>query len=1048
MARKIILDTYYSFTPSTSTIVFNQVIPRERFVLITNLRTNQVIFNFSDPSLTITAHSITTDPVTGVATTSITLLFNTAAMIATDKIQVVIDEYEDKFTPSEIYTDPVNKMRVSTGQSLIDTDFEYGPQTTKWETIGLLNNKPTVFQNLTQGFANSVGPQGPIVVTDMIAVTNTDTIVVLTPTPPVVNSFVTVADTNWGPSEGTFMVESSIPGVAFRYKARDRYLQNNLNANVSILINNTTAIANANVYSRVNVAMTNVNYTSATAANAYITTVQPHGLTIGNQIVIQGLNPAGGATGYVPNGTFMVTQVISNTVFRIEGNSVPLAAAAGQAALTLGNNVFGISRGTVLHRAYDGGVEFSTSAESHNNQLIRQTRRYFRYQSGKGIQVSTGTLLKPQFRVDSMTAVGNLITVKTKEPHLAQPNVTIVVTSTNQSQYNGNYTIHQVLDQYTFTYISASAPLVSPATGTYRVSANTWYGAANRVGLFDEQNGMFFEYDGQQLYAVRRSSTFQLAGFASANVGNTTITGITVNGVTTNFAGQLIPGDFIVLKGMSYRVEHIRNDRTMDVYPPYRGEYQVQQAVLTKTIETRIPQSQWNLDRCNGTGPSGFNLDLTKMQMFYLDYSWYGAGFVRWGFRGADGNIIYCHKMLNNNVNYEAHMRSGNLPARYETNTFSKKTKLGSTLGATDASMNVADASAFPPAGTVWVNGGGLSEYITYNGIINNAPTGYILQNLVRGQFGNTINVFMNTANATLNLVSGSFTVNIQPGMYVTTPTAGAIANIPLLAKIESINPNVSITLTQAPKIGGVGPVTFIPMGNLAQTFISTTTNAVGVELHAPGFSPRISHWGTSVIMDGRYDDDKSFVFTQGMTTSANIAANQSFALQSFRVAPTVSAGVANTAIGGREIRNVMQMVLRQLDILSGGAFLIQLVLNGTISNNTPQWFNVGGSSLAQYINHNFTPVTQTANGTSVAGGEVIYAAYTNASGGGSTFTTTQYELPLVRDLGSSVVGGGIADPTRSFYPDGPDIVTIVARNVGSTPANIFSRLSWTEAQA
>ena len=49
----------------------------------------------------------------------------------------------------------------------------------------------------------------------------------------------------------------------------------------------------------------------------------------------------------------------------------------------------------------------------------------------------------------------------------------------------------------------------------------------NRVGMFDDQNGIFFEFDGQQLYAVRRSSTYQLSGFVSANVANTTVNGIT-----------------------------------------------------------------------------------------------------------------------------------------------------------------------------------------------------------------------------------------------------------------------------------------------------------------------------------------------------------------------------------------------------------------------------------------------------------------------------------------------------------------------------------------
>ncbi len=43
---------------------------------------------------------------------------------------------------------------------------------------------------------------------------------------------------------------------------------------------------------------------------------------------------------------------------------------------------------------------------------------------------------------------------------------------------------------------------------------------------------------------------------------------------------------------------------------------------------------------------------------------------------------------------------------------------------------------------------------------------------------------------------------------------------------------------------------------------------------------------------------------------------------------------------------------------------------------------------------------------------------------------------------------GGTLDPNRGFFPDGPDIITICARNVGTGAASIFSRLSWTEAQA
>lgn len=50
---------------------------------------------------------------------------------------------EIKF-PAE-FIDPVTKLRVSQPETLIDTDFEYGLQPTKWETVELINNTPSFF---------------------------------------------------------------------------------------------------------------------------------------------------------------------------------------------------------------------------------------------------------------------------------------------------------------------------------------------------------------------------------------------------------------------------------------------------------------------------------------------------------------------------------------------------------------------------------------------------------------------------------------------------------------------------------------------------------------------------------------------------------------------------------------------------------------------------------------------------------------------------------------------------------------------------------------
>jgi hypothetical protein len=80
-----------------------------------------------------------------------------------------------------------------------------------------------------------------------------------------------------------------------------------------------------------------------------------------------------------------------------------------------------------------------------------------------------------------------------------------------------------------------------------------------------------------------------------------------------------------------------------------------------------------------------------------------------------------------------------------------------------------------------------------------------------------------------------------------------------------------------------------------------------------------------------------------------------------------------------------------------------------------------------------------------VTGGEIIYSFLTGSG-------TVGKDLTLVRDLGNSILGGGnsLTAPTtvNNIYPDGPDTITITARNIGGAQATINARISWTEAQA
>ncbi len=86
-------------------------------------------------------------------------------------------------------------------------------------------------------------------------------------------------------------------------------------------------------------------------------------------------------------------------------------------------------------------------------------------------------------------------------------------------------------------------------------------------------------------------------------------------------------------------------------------------------VDTSVAQSNWNLDKLDGSGPSGVTLDPSKYNAYVMDYVWQGAGRVRIGLI-LNNRIIYCHEIFNSNLNTAPFMRSPSRPGRIElTNT-------------------------------------------------------------------------------------------------------------------------------------------------------------------------------------------------------------------------------------------------------------------------------------------------------------------------------------------------------------------------------------------
>jgi hypothetical protein len=133
--------------------------------------------------------------------------------------------------------------------------------------------------------------------------------------------------------------------------------------------------------------------------------------------------------------------------------------------------------------------------------------------------------------------------------------------------------------------------------------------------------------------------------------------------------------------------------RTNGVYLELSGTqlaFVLRSYVTGQLVETRVLQSEWNMDKLDGNGPSDVVLDITKAQILFSEYEWLGVGSVRVGF-AIDGVFIVVHQFNHANHIDVTYMTTASLPIRYEIEN----------LGTTSSSSSMKQICA-----TVISNGG------------------------------------------------------------------------------------------------------------------------------------------------------------------------------------------------------------------------------------------------------------------------------------------------------------------------------------------------------
>lgn len=246
-----------------------------------------------------------------------------------------------------------------------------------------------------------------------------------------------------------------------------------------------------------------------------------------------------------------------------------------------------------------------------------------------------------------------------------------------------------------------------------------------------------------------------------------------------------------------------------------------------------VAQSSWNLDKLDGTGESGYTLDITKSNHFVLDFEALYVGRVRMGF-DIGGTTIYCHEFLLANTVTNQYIQTANLPIRCGmtcTGTVSTTMRMHCCSLVSEGGQNNVTGYEFAQEGTATASSGARTHLLsirpktTFNSITNRVKVLYIeIDMLVTGAnpvlwelcIGQAISgtTTYNDVNATYSsmeyntagTISGSPTIVLDSG-YVSS------SNVTKGSSTMSLSAKYPITLDRAGAVRTLGTLSLIVTG-------------------------------------------------------------------------------------------------------------------------------------------------------------------------------------------------------------------------------------------
>ena len=308
--------------------------------------------------------------------------------------------------------------------------------------------------------------------------------------------------------------------------------------------------------------------------------------------------------------------------------------------------------------------------------------------------------------------------------------------------------------------------------------------------------------------------------------------------------------------------------------------------------DTRFPLDQWNGDmRVIST------LDFTRIQMFWVEYAWYGAGATRFGF-WIDGEPVIAHQVGWGNyispagvANTQPWARTGNLPVRYEqrnSGTIAQANDLfhyGVSViveGGQDDQRGFTYSYGMAPATPVRSTGAAVTRWPVLSIRPRAMGTSELTHSTNAVTAGTVNSITLTTANLTVDQYKGRYIY--FPGLSTTQGGTGAIGRITgNTAGVISFKDNITgLDFSAAPAASAQYTIGLLNRGQLLpkKLMVVQTTAAqnVVIELVASTPTSAINLTGASFVALSALGSTNSFAERDVSATSINSTGEVVFA--------------------------------------------------------------------------------------------------------------------------------------------------------------------------